>query len=134
MLNLEIISNVLLALGTLGLAVYCLVLARRLQKFNDLDSGIGQTLSVFSAQVDTLTKHLESTQNVANGSVLALTGITDRADNASKRLELLVASLNDLTSADAPIVHPNPTPQSLHDIAGDIPKFQSNRSILKVPN
>ena len=48
----EMIADVLLVAGALGAGVYCYVLARRLSRFNDLETGVGGAVAVLSAQVD----------------------------------------------------------------------------------
>lgn len=93
---MELISDILLVAGALGAGVYCFVLARRLARFNDLETGVGGAVALLSAQVDDLTKTLTAAQNTANASSSSLDGLTERAENVAKRLELLVASMHDL--------------------------------------
>lgn len=104
----EMIADILLVAGAIGAGFYCFVLARRLNRFNDLEKGVGGAVAVLSAQVDDLTKTLEAAQNTASASTMSLDGLTDRAENAAKRLELLVASLHDLSeNASAPSQQPS---------------------------
>ena len=105
---MEMIADILLVAGALGAGLYCYVLARRLSRFNDLENGVGGAVAVLSAQVDDLTKTLIAAQNTASASTASLSELTDRADGAAKRLELLVASMHDLP--DARPVAPPPTP------------------------
>ncbi|WP_101067131.1 hypothetical protein [Roseovarius salinarum] len=107
---MELIADILLVAGALGAGVYCYVLARRLSRFNDLENGVGGAVAVLSAQVDDLTKTLEAAQTTANESTRSLDGLTDRAENVAKRLELLVASMHDL---------PEEPGQTAADDAGD---------------
>jgi hypothetical protein len=100
---METISNILLAAGALGAGFYCFVLSRRLRRFTDLEKGVGGAVAVLSAQVDDLTRTLVRAQNSAKGAVTTLSDVSDRAETAAKRLELLVASLHDL-----PTVPPEP--------------------------
>lgn len=93
---MEIIADILLVAGAFGAGFYCFILSRRLSRFNDLENGMGGAVAVLSAQVDDLTKTLESAQKMANTSTSSLDGLTDRAENVAKRLELLVASMHDL--------------------------------------
>lgn len=93
---MELIADVLLAAGAFGAAVYCFVLQRRLTRFNQLENGMGGAIAVLSAQVDDLTKALASAQNTATLSTRRLEELTERADTAAVRLELLVSSLHDL--------------------------------------
>lgn len=93
---MELIADILLVAGALGAAIYCFVLARRLARFNDLETGMGGAVAVLSAQVDDLTKTLEIAQDSSGESVQVLTELTERAEAVAKRLELLVASMHDL--------------------------------------
>jgi len=93
---MELIADILLVAGVLGAGFYCHVLARRLSRFNDLETGVGGAVAVLSAQVDDLTRTLRDAQTTAAGSMDSLDGLTDRAEHVAKRLELLVASMHDL--------------------------------------
>lgn len=93
---MEMISDILLVAGALGAGMYCFVLARRLARFNDLENGVGGAVAVLSAQVDDLTKTLTAAQTTAASSTESLDGLTHRAEDVAKRLELLVASMHDL--------------------------------------
>ncbi|WP_323763768.1 hypothetical protein [Marinovum sp.] len=98
----EMIADVLLVAGALGAGVYCYVLARRLSRFNDLESGVGGAVAVLSAQVDDLTRTLQAAQTTAAGSSRSLEELTGRAETVSRKLELLVASMHDIPEADPP--------------------------------
>ncbi len=102
---MDLIADVLLAAGALGAGIYCLVLGRRLNRFNDLEKGVGGAVAVLSAQVDDLTKTLSAAQATAATSAQTLTDLTERAEDMSRKLELQMASLHDL---------PEPPPQPQH--------------------
>lgn len=93
---MDLIADILLVAGALGAGFYCHVLAKRLNRFNDLEKGVGGAVAVLSAQVDDLTRTLRDAQTTANGSMKSLDGLTGRAEDVAKRLELLVASMHDL--------------------------------------
>ncbi|MGR3711979.1 MAG: hypothetical protein ACU0A6_02515 [Shimia sp.] len=97
---MTMIADILLVAGALGASVYCYVLARRLAKFNDLEAGVGGAVAVLSTQVDDLTRTLKSAQATAGSSTKQLQDLTARAETASKRMELLLASMHDLPDAD----------------------------------
>ncbi|MFP4273786.1 MAG: hypothetical protein ACLFRU_02075 [Paracoccaceae bacterium] len=100
---MEMIADILLVAGALGAGFYCFVLARRLSRFNDLESGVGGAVAVLSAQVDDLNRTLAQAQKAAAQSSGSLDQMTDRAEAVAKRLELLVASMHDLPDpASAP--------------------------------
>lgn len=100
---MDLIADILLAAGALGAGLYCFVLGRRLNRFNDLEKGVGGAVAVLSAQVDDLSKTLTAAQNTAATSAQTLMELTERAENMSKRLELQMASLHDI-----PHVAPQP--------------------------
>ncbi|MBA84230.1 hypothetical protein ACSSNL_05290 [Thalassobius sp. S69A] len=106
---MEFIADVLLVAGALGAGFYCFILARRLSRFNDLENGVGGAVAVLSSQVDDLTNTLKAAQSVADSSTESLDGLTDRAEQVAKRLELLVASMHDLP--DTPPAQPQAEPQ-----------------------
>lgn len=97
----EMISDILLGVGALGAAVYCVVLARRLKRFNTLENGVGGAVAVLSAQVDDMTRTLDAARKAAGESSRTLTDLTDRAESAARKLELMMASLHDLPEGEA---------------------------------
>lgn len=97
---MTMIADMLLMAGALGAGLYCFVLSRRLRRFNDLEKGVGGAVAVLSAQVDDLTRTLTRAHASASASVTSLKGVTERAEAATKQLEMLMASMHDLPSAD----------------------------------
>lgn len=93
---MDLIADILLVAGALGAGFYCFVLARRLNKFTDLEKGVGGAIAVLSAQVDDMTKTLGKAQRTAAGSGVKLEETTARAEDVAKRIELLIASMHDL--------------------------------------
>jgi hypothetical protein len=93
---MDLIADILLVAGALGAGFYCYILARRLSRFNDLETGVGGAVAVLSAQVDDLTRTLHAAQTTASESTHSLDGLTERAESVAKRLELLLASMHDL--------------------------------------
>jgi len=93
---MELIADILLASGAIGAGFYCFVLGRRLNRFNNLEKGVGGAVAVLSAQVDDLTKMLAAAQATASESAETLSDLTMRAEQSSKRLELQMASLHDI--------------------------------------
>ncbi|MHA6324458.1 hypothetical protein [Roseivivax sp. CAU 1753] len=107
---MQLIADILLAAGALGAAFYCFVLSRRLKAFKNLEGGMGSAVAVLSAQVDDMRKALSVAQTSAGASSASLTEVTARAEEAARRLELLVASLHDLQDAAPPAPQPDPIP------------------------
>ena len=93
---MEMIADILLVAGALGSGFYCFVLARRLNRFNDLEKGVGGAVAVLSAQVDDLNKSLVAARAMSDGSTKSLESLTGRAETVAKRLELMMASMHDL--------------------------------------
>ena len=109
---MELIADILLVAGALGAAVYCHVLARRLSRFNDLETGMGGAVAVLSAQVDDLAQTLRAAQATASSSTGSLDALTDRAEGVARRLELLVAAMHDLPEAPPPPSPRAPAPEA----------------------
>lgn len=97
---MNLIADFLLAAGAFATALYCLVLAKRLKRFTTLETGMGGAIAVLSAQVDDMTKALEKARSSANSSSSSLEDQVRRAEAASARLELMLASLHDLPDTE----------------------------------
>ena len=93
---MELIADILLIAGALGAGLYCVVLSRRLNRFTNLESGMGGAVAVLSVQVDELTKALETAQATSRASAETLQQLTGRAEAATARMELVLASMHDL--------------------------------------
>lgn len=96
---MEFIADILLGAGALGVAAYCHILSRRLKAFSQLENGIGGAVAVLSAQVDDMTRALGQARATAQDSTQSLADMTDRAETAAARLELLLATMHDLPEA-----------------------------------
>ncbi len=96
---MTLIADILLVAGALGAALYCMILSRKLGKFNDLEQGMGGAVAMLSVQVDDMTKTLKNAQNAAGDSSASLEELTRKADDMAKRLELLMAAMHDLPEA-----------------------------------
>lgn len=93
---MEMIADILMISGSLAMAIYCIILSRRLSRFTDLEKGVGGAIAVLSAQVDDMTKTLNQAQKTAMLSAKKLEDLTQRAEGASRRMEILIASTHDL--------------------------------------
>ena len=93
---MELIADILLIAGALGAGLYCIILSRRLNKFTNLERGVGGAIAVLSAQVDDMTKALEEARSATSSSANSLKTMTGRAEGVAQRLELLVASMHDM--------------------------------------
>lgn len=120
---MELIADIFLAAGALGAGIYCYVLGRRLNRFNDLEKGVGGAVAVLSAQVDDLTKTLAAAQSTAATSAQTLTNMTERAEAMARRLELQMASMHDI-----PEERPAPARNPMTQQSSGEPMFVRHRS------
>lgn len=116
---MNLIADIFLAAGAFGAGFYCFILGRRLNRFNNLEKGVGGAVAVLSAQVDDLTKTLAAAQKTAALSTENLSKLTERAEQTSQQLELQMASLHDIpettpveTTTTQPIPKQNVAPQT----------------------
>lgn len=93
---MNLIADFLMAAGAFSVAVYCLVLSRRLKRFTALESAMGGAIAVLSAQVDDMTKALDQARSSAHKSASGLDEQVRRAEAAAARLDLILASMHDL--------------------------------------
>jgi hypothetical protein len=92
---MQLIADILLAAGAIGAGLYCLVLSRRLTRFNDLENGMGGAVAMLSVQVDDLKRALEQAKSTAADASVRLEQTTERAEETARRLELAMASSHD---------------------------------------
>lgn len=123
---MELIADFLLIAGALGAGLYCIVLSRRLNRFTDLEKGVGGAIAVLSSQVDDMTKALETARSATTSSAKSLDALTGRAEGVAQRLELLVASMHDLpVDSDKPTITDHERDEV---IAMDKTLFQTRRA------
>ena len=109
---MELVADFLLVAGALGAGFFCYILARRLNRFNDLEKGVGGAVALLSAQVDDLAKTLVAARETSDGSNAALDNLTGRAEVVAQRLELMMASMHDIPEANPQEESPGPVSQS----------------------
>ncbi|MDE9449703.1 hypothetical protein J3R80_04375 [Aliiroseovarius sp. Z3] len=133
---MDILADIMLGIGAIGAAIYCMVLSRRLRRFNNLQNGMGGAVAVLSAQVDDMTTMLNSARDAAGESAVVLTDLTERAEASAQKLELMMASLHDLPDdahGQAPGKHqpedlpPQDRPQTTVHDTDAAPLFVSHR-------
>lgn len=98
---MALIADILLIAGALGAAFYCIVLSRRLNQFRSLETGVGGAIAGLSEQVADMTRALDRAKSEAKLSSTSLDESAKRAEEAARRLELLLASLHDLPAEKA---------------------------------
>lgn len=84
--------DLVIALGALIAAAYCLLLSRRLRALTQLDSELGSAIAVMSQQVDALTRALAVASQSSSQAEASLALTIARAETATRNLELLLAA------------------------------------------
>lgn len=92
---MDMIADALLIAGAAGAAMYCRVLANRLNALKNLDTGLGAAIATLSRQVDEMRISLETAKSASGDQTRALTQLTARGEMAAGRLELLLAALHE---------------------------------------
>jgi hypothetical protein len=100
---MDLFADVLLIAGAFGAAIYCHVLSRRLNRFTNLENGVGGAVAVLSVQVDEMTKALETARSTSQASAEKLQALTKRAEDAADRIELMLATLHDIPAVQDPM-------------------------------
>ncbi len=88
---MNLLADMLLAIGAIGAGVYCMILSRRLRQFTQLESGMGGAIAVLSMQVDEMKKALTAAQQTATASEAALRLTTERAERTALQLQTLMS-------------------------------------------
>lgn len=109
---MELLADTLLVAGAFGAGFYCFILSKRLNRFNDLEKGVGGAVAVLSAQVADLSKTLNAAKLASEGSNEELEDLTMRAEAAAQRLELLMASMHDVPDVQPSEATASPPPQN----------------------
>ncbi|AXC49034.1 hypothetical protein DRW48_04420 [Paracoccus suum] len=80
-LTLQHVAQIGLAIACVALAIYCAVLARRLRRLNDLESGLGGAIAVMTSEVSRLEAALAQTRREAAGAGAQLAAAVENARN-----------------------------------------------------
>lgn len=87
-MTIETILQGALAVAAIGLAVFCIVLARRLRRLNDLETGLGGAIAVMAAEVDRLEKAIIAARDEAKAASETLVDQIDRAHDERAKWDL----------------------------------------------
>lgn len=98
-----LIADVLLIAGALGAAFYCMILARRIKALSSLDSGLGGAISALSDQVDEIRSSVKAATQASGASMKDLKEVTNRAEIAAGRLELLLSTVHERGQPPKPV-------------------------------
>jgi outer membrane murein-binding lipoprotein Lpp len=116
--GLDIIADILLGVGALAAAFYCVALSRKLSRLTGLDQELGTAIAVLSQQVDEMTQVLQTAQASANDAREKLSEMTERAEDAAMKLQAETAqpaqpapAAQDTLVLDQPVQQPAPDPE-----------------------
>lgn len=98
---LTLISDLLLIFATIGLAVWCRLLTVRLRGFDDIDKGVEATIAALRLQVEDLTTSVAAAAADTADRAATITAANAQADDRIGRMEILLASLEDLEEKSA---------------------------------
>lgn len=107
---MSFLADITLAGAAFAAAFYCLILSRRLRKFTDLESGVGNAVALLAVRSGEMDKTVKAAQATAAQSVKRLEEVSARAEAAARHLELLVASLHSLPDIGDTTAGPAPNP------------------------
>lgn len=89
------VADILMIAASVGAAIYCLVLSRRLSRLTGFDSGIGGAIAVLSVQVDEMKGALAAAKSGSEGAGAELRDLVAQAREISAELELMIAACHD---------------------------------------
>ena len=119
---MDILADILLLVGALGLAAHCLVLSRRLRALARSDEGLGATIETLSQRVDALTRTAARATEEAEAAAARLATLTREAERREGELSFLLAGLGEEgDEADAPDTPP----------PGAVPRFERPPAALR---
>lgn len=78
-MTIATIMQAILAVLAAGVGAYCVVLARRLRRLNDLESGLGGAIAVMTAEIARLEAAMEAARAEATAASRALSAEIERA-------------------------------------------------------
>ncbi|MCL6284817.1 hypothetical protein M3P21_14885 [Ruegeria sp. 2012CJ41-6] len=125
---MQVFADILLAAGAFGAGFYCFVLSRRLKRFSDLEKGVGGAVAVLSAQVEDLTRTVDAARAAAGSSGAELQELTRKSESVAHRLELLIASFQDVAPAEEAPVQPSASPPPAKGNKAPAPGLMFQRS------
>jgi len=104
-------ADLLMIAASLGAALYCLILSRRLTRLTSFDKGIGGAIAVLSSQVDEMKAALGTARAGTEGAGQKLEDLVRQAHDISGELELMIAACHDFAE-QALIVQSDPAAAS----------------------
>lgn len=102
-MTVEMMLQAALVAASLGLACFCLVLARRLRRLNDLETGLGGAIAVMAAEVDRLEQAIQTARVEATEAGESLSQEIARA-RKERALWELRQRIDEAAGPDQPMV------------------------------
>lgn len=87
-MTLTVLMEFILTGASIGLGFFCFILARRLRRLNNLETGLGGAIAVMAAEVDRLEKALKKVQAEATTASNALSSKIEIAQAERAKWEL----------------------------------------------
>lgn len=100
---MSLLADALLLSAAIAAAFYCRVLATRLKALGDSGRGLGGAIATLDQQVDNIRAALNEAKTQKSPIEDRLTALVLRAEQASGRLEILLAGLHDTPKSGAGI-------------------------------
>lgn len=97
------ILQLVVAIASTGLAWFCIVLARRLRRLNDLEVGLGGAIAVMAAEIERLEKAIRLARDEAMTAGKALSVEIDKAQKERAAWELHKKIGNAASDAARPV-------------------------------
>ena len=94
---MALVSDILVFGAATLAALYCFILSRRIKRLSDLDKGLGAAIATFSGNVEELEEALKTARIATDRSLTDLGEICRKSEVSARRLELLLATLDDQT-------------------------------------
>lgn len=95
---MSLLSDILLIVGTIGLTIYCTILSRRLRALGRSDTGLGETISNLSMQVDKLTATAEQAIRDTENAADRLVALNEEAERREGELAFLLAGSEQISA------------------------------------
>ena len=101
---IDLVADALLLCGSLGAALYCALLSRKVGKLNQYETGLGGAIAVLSSQIDEIQKALDETQLAASRSGDELKKLIEEAHEIAGKLDVMLVGLDDLPDTSGVLI------------------------------
>ena len=116
-----LVADLLMVAASLGAAIYCMVLSRRLSRLSSFDKGIGGAIAVMSQQVDEMKSALSEARSGTDGAGHQLQSLVSQAREISGELELMIAACHDFAEQAMVVQGVTDQPTAMADTSTELP-------------